>query len=415
MNKSNLKQLSQGAPDAMKHVEVLIVEDSAFERLRLAQIVNGFGHRTHEASNGEEALALMKTVSIDMIISDWSMPHMDGLSLCARVTADDRYGHPYFIMLTGRCQPGDLVQGMEAGADDFINKPASTEELRVRLNSGLRALALRRLLEQQNESITQTLERERMILQGLQQDIDAAAQMQLDYLPQEMSVEEMDYGYIYKPASGVSGDSLGLHPLGSNHIGFYLLDVSGQGIASGMHAMSIARRMTPFLKQDSLLYDEFDQIRAPDDVVRHLNEIYCSNDAAAYRVTLAYGVMDLKTGRGRICQAGPSQALLNAPGHDCVLLGESTVPIGVQAGAKYESSYFTLPSQGSLMLYSDGLIERDKASHKQDEYAVQMQEAFSQLDDLPAEQICRKLEAWVAKEPTDDDASALIIKRLSDD
>src|SRR5262249_52428973 len=85
-----------------------------------------------------------------LVISDWMMPEIDGPELVRRIRACPRLGYVYIIMLTARAQKGDVVEGMEAGADDFVTKPFDREELRVRLGVGERIVHLEHTLPQQN-------------------------------------------------------------------------------------------------------------------------------------------------------------------------------------------------------------------------------------------------------------------------
>jgi len=128
-------------------VNVLVVDDVRSERMRLAAMIGKYGYNILEASDGNEAYEVISQGRVEIVISDWQMPASGGLELCKRIVTGDR-NPPYFIMLTGRSSMDDLVEGMEAGADDFLAKPVEARELRVRLQAGLRVLQLRRELSQ---------------------------------------------------------------------------------------------------------------------------------------------------------------------------------------------------------------------------------------------------------------------------
>ena len=97
-----------------------------------------FGLKISTASDGKQALNVLENVRVDVVLSDWRMPNLNGLELCKIIGDKDKYGQPYFIMLTGQKQRADFIAAMDAGADDFIAKPAWGEELRVRLQAALR-------------------------------------------------------------------------------------------------------------------------------------------------------------------------------------------------------------------------------------------------------------------------------------
>jgi len=121
-------------------VKVLVVEDNKVERMRLHAVLQGMGLAVITAENATEALRFLKKNFVDIVLSDWRMPGVNGLDLCQRIAADPTFGRPYFIMLTGQSAGADFIAAMDSGADDFIAKPAWREELRVRLQAGIRSL-----------------------------------------------------------------------------------------------------------------------------------------------------------------------------------------------------------------------------------------------------------------------------------
>ena len=91
-----------------------------------------------------------------MVITDWMMPEMDGSGLLRRIRASQRPGYVYAILLTAKSQKEDLVEGMEAGADDFLTKPFDRDELRVRLRAGERIIRLEHHLRETQAALIQT-------------------------------------------------------------------------------------------------------------------------------------------------------------------------------------------------------------------------------------------------------------------
>jgi putative two-component system response regulator len=123
-------------------MQVLIVDDDPL-MLRLVQkVVVRLGHQVTTATNGHEALRLMRQGSYRLLLSDWEMPQMNGLELCRRVRERYCSNYVYIIMLTGRSGTQNIIDGLNAGADEFISKPVSPEELSVRIRTGERILTL---------------------------------------------------------------------------------------------------------------------------------------------------------------------------------------------------------------------------------------------------------------------------------
>jgi putative two-component system response regulator len=123
-------------------MQVLIVDDDkiALTVLRNALVHGGYDVVT--AKDGREALEIVRRGSCRLIISDWEMPQMDGIQLCRAIRSEDLLGYVYIILLTGRKLHEEKVEGLLAGADDFICKPFDPSELLARVRIAERILSL---------------------------------------------------------------------------------------------------------------------------------------------------------------------------------------------------------------------------------------------------------------------------------
>jgi DNA-binding response OmpR family regulator len=109
--------------------------------------LGSFGFWPVSATGGAEALKILRQPDPPQIIFlDVNMPGMDGLEVCRQIRRTPELKHLYIILLTGNTETIDLVNGIQAGADDYITKPFNRVQLRVRLNTGLRILALQKEL-----------------------------------------------------------------------------------------------------------------------------------------------------------------------------------------------------------------------------------------------------------------------------
>jgi two-component system, NtrC family, sensor kinase len=138
-------------------MKVLIAEDDPISRRLLQSYLERWGHEVVVAENGAEAWRLFEADAFPLVISDWMMPELDGLELIRRIRSHTeetrRPGYVYVILLTAKSQKEDLVEGMDAGADDFVSKPFDRDELRVRLREGERIVTLEWSLEEQNRAL----------------------------------------------------------------------------------------------------------------------------------------------------------------------------------------------------------------------------------------------------------------------
>ena len=125
-------------------MRILVAEDDPVSRRVLEAVLNRMGHSCESAQDGEEAWSQFQRAVPDVLITDWMMPGMAGPELCRRVRAT--YGPDcYVIMLTALSGDDEVRTAMDAGADDFLNKPLDRNLLAMRLAVAdrLRALRLR--------------------------------------------------------------------------------------------------------------------------------------------------------------------------------------------------------------------------------------------------------------------------------
>jgi len=123
-------------------MRVLVAEDDVVSALMLEHCLKQYGYEVTIVDNGQEAYDLVRTGQYQLVISDWAMPKMTGPELCRQIRKRPSSSYIYVILLTGHAGTECVVEGLDAGADDFITKPFQPEELHVRLRAGERILAL---------------------------------------------------------------------------------------------------------------------------------------------------------------------------------------------------------------------------------------------------------------------------------
>jgi putative two-component system response regulator len=123
-------------------MRVLVAEDDPVTAELLRASLVEFGYRPTVASNGYEALKHVRSGRYRLVVSDWSMPEMSGVELCRQIRRRHASGYIYIILLTSRSGTESVVEGLNAGADDFVTKPFEPEELALRLHAGERILSL---------------------------------------------------------------------------------------------------------------------------------------------------------------------------------------------------------------------------------------------------------------------------------
>lgn len=173
-------------------MRILIVDDDAFALGVLQQTLLDAGHEVSCAHDGEEALKILHETPFRLIISDWNMPNMTGDELCRRVREKKLPDYVYFILLTSREKPADIVAGLTAGADEFLTKPFNPLELQVRVRAAQRILALdtrdltifllAKLAESRDTDTGHHLERVRLYARILADDLLDTMQSEPDFV-----------------------------------------------------------------------------------------------------------------------------------------------------------------------------------------------------------------------------------------
>ena len=162
-------------------MKILVVDDDEIALEVARKVLVSDGHEVVLAENGAEALEVLMQNEIQIVISDWNMPNMDGIALCKNIRANSSVGYIYVMMITARNSKDDLLVGLSAGADDFITKPFVPAELLLRVRNAERILSLEttaltlfslaKLAESKDTDTGNHLERIRMYTRLLAQQI----------------------------------------------------------------------------------------------------------------------------------------------------------------------------------------------------------------------------------------------------
>lgn len=123
-------------------MQVIIVDDDPVSRQILKGILRKSGYEVIEMPDGQAAWEYLQKEPARLVITDWIMPRMDGLELIQKIRAAQSPNYVYILILTGKDDKSDVVDGLNAGADDYLTKPFHINELRARVKIGERILDL---------------------------------------------------------------------------------------------------------------------------------------------------------------------------------------------------------------------------------------------------------------------------------
>ncbi len=153
-------------------MKILIAEDDSITRRRLRHFLEKWGHQVITSENGLDALEHFLSKKIDIVITDWMMPEMDGLELVGHIRSRGRdEPYVYTILLTSRGDKKDMVIGLsEVGVDDYVVKPFDPDELRARLTVGERTVRLERTHREYGEGLEKIVQKQTRLIRQTQEE-----------------------------------------------------------------------------------------------------------------------------------------------------------------------------------------------------------------------------------------------------
>ncbi len=390
-------------------MKILLAEDDPISADILQTYLEKWGHEVVAAENGADAWKCFEQENITMVISDWMMPEMDGLELVRRIRSSGRAGYVYIILLTAKTKKEDLVQGMEAGADDFLSKPFDREELRVRLRAGERIVELEQQVAQSNQELREANGR-------MKRDLVAAANVQKALLPEALpESSSVRMAYDFQPCEELAGDILGAFWLDDENLAVYLLDVSGHGVAASLLSVTVSHFLSPKASSTSLLFREGSNgydIVAPREVANQLNRRFPMDLNTGQYFTLVYGIINRQQQEFRyVCAGHPGPIHLRRNAEPSIIKGTG-FPIGIM-DEDYEDASIRFEPGDRLFMYSDGITEASSEAGEQfgvNRLVVALQANFDKPLRRSLTGLSQHVEQWRGSEILQDDVSVLAVE-----
>ncbi|WP_270728657.1 PP2C family protein-serine/threonine phosphatase [Shimia sp. Alg240-R146] len=355
-------QPAEQAPDTGVIRRVLVVDDSRVQRRILSVSLKREGYEVIEAASGQDALEICREDLPDLILSDWMMPGMSGLEFCRELRALPQDAYCYFILLTSKSEKGEVAQGFDAGADDFLTKPVNGYELRARISAGERILRMQHELTNKNRVIGDTLDELQRLYDSLDADLLAAKKLQQSLVPDRFR----DFGQgavslLLQSSGHVGGDLVGHYRISDTRVGLYSIDVSGHGISSAL----ITARLAGYLSSSSpeqnvamqVYPDGSHEHLEPREVVARLNEIILDEMETEHYFTMLLADVDLETGKIVMAQAGHPHPLIQRVDGTIEQDGPGGLPIGLIPEAEFSQFELQMMPGDRLFMMSDGVTE----------------------------------------------------------
>ena len=257
-------------------------------------------------------------------------------------------------------------------------------------------------------------------------ELEAAAEIQRSLLPSHSPVRgKVKVAWKVRPCEELRGDTLNVFPLDSDHLGLYVLDVSGHGAAAAMLSVALHRLLTPVVGPTSLLTrpllrqpqddESMYEIASPAWVCMQLNTRFPMDPHAGIPqyFTLIYGVLNTESGHFRYAVAGhPPPVYVPSEGR-AMEIGEYGFPIGFFGDVRYEEQFITAEAGTRLYLYSDGLSDAVNL-HGEPFGRDRIKQTAEKSRDRPlhnaVSHLFDRVEVWSGGNKLEDDASVLAVE-----
>ena len=323
-------------------MKILIADDDSITRRLLQTILSKWGYQVMIAQDGDEAWRVLQGEDAPKLaILDWMMPGLDGIEICRRARQRLDAPYVYILLLTSKIRKEDIVEGMEAGADDYLTKPFNRHELEVRLGAGLRILDLQEALLASADELTQARTRETQTAAQLREAL-------LLGLPPALH-PGLEVAAVSVPGTVLEGDFYDFFPCGQSGLDIVLGDVQGQGLPAALIA---AATRTQFLR---VLHRAGDI--PPDRIVTQVSDAIGGQFLGRKSFeTLCYARFDPDAGSLSYVDCGHAPTLHFAKQtQTCRSLHGDNMPLGIAQSEEYRSAALSFGPGDQFLFSSEGI------------------------------------------------------------
>lgn len=335
--------------------KILIVDDSNTNRLLLSVILRKSGFETVEACDGEEAVACALEVMPDLILLDVMMPRMDGYEACRLLKEHEKTRDIPVVFLSAKAEAGDKIKGLELGGADYVTKPFNKGEVLARVRSQLKIRSLSRKLMETNRELSEKQRR-------LDEDLKMAAVIQQSLLPQKTPFfNDITITWRFKPCEHLGGDILNVFQLDAEHLGMYIIDISGHGVPAALVTMSVYHMLQVNSGYVTKEWKEppFYRLAGPAEVCDSLDKEYPIERFDKY-FTIVYLICDLAGKTIKYCNAAhPPPVLLRNDG-TLELLDKGGTIVGMGGIMAFEEDTRRFYPGDKIVFYTDGVTETER-------------------------------------------------------
>jgi serine phosphatase RsbU (regulator of sigma subunit) len=329
---------------------VLVVDDDENNRDMLSRQVAREGYQVQLASGGREALRLLDTERIDLVLLDVMMPEMDGYAVLQRMQSLAPRVHIPVIMISALDDMDTVIRCIELGAEDYLLKPFDAVLLRARMDACLEKKRLRDEVDRH--------------VQRIERELGLARSIQLAMVPNDFPVPTDDYPVgvhaTLQPAREIGGDLYDCFWIAPGRLCLVVADVADKGASAALY---MVRTKVEIRLIATLLAESGRRVPTAGEIVTRVNAELCRDNVHAMFVTLFLCIVDARTGELDCCNAGHNPPfLVAADGTVTRLPNAGNVPAGIDPSFTGVSDEAQLAAGGSLFVYTDGVTEATNES-----------------------------------------------------
>jgi sigma-B regulation protein RsbU (phosphoserine phosphatase) len=405
------------APDPVAADEsafILVVDDNEANRESLSRRLQRRGHRTQVAVDGVEALARISKDRYDLVLLDVMMPGMSGIEVLQQIRQTYSPSELPVIMATANHQSEDVVRALELGANDYVTKPIDFAVALARVNTQLhlrravlQILRLEQDLSGRNAELEQANERLHAAAAVAKRELDTAARIQVAMMPAASpATSGARFAWVFEPCDQLAGDSFDAFTVGDGLAAFYVLDVSGHGVAASLLAVAASRLLSITGEPESAA-----SAAEPAKAVERLNRRLPWDPLIGQFLTLFYATVDVRKRQLTYTSAGHPWAVHTTSEGKASWLDNSDLPIGV--GETYHQHTVALAPGDRVYLYSDGISEamdsqRDLFGMERVQAAVRQSAGLGLAESLV--QILSEVKRWRGGAKSRDDVTLVVME-----
>jgi len=360
---------------------LLLVEDSSTMRRMISTLLGDEGYVVETAVDGVDGLAKARAKVPELILTDYEMPEMDGPALCRALKEDPILRTTPVIMLTTLGATDNKLAGLTAGADDYIQKPKSPDEIRelfARIKARFRIADLSAELTERNRLLESAHKK-------LTFELDLARKVQAALMPKPPKPRGvLKMSVRYKPANQLGGDVYDFYRLDKERLGILVADISGHGVNSAM--------LSGMVK--SLASSLSAAVLEPGELMAGLDVQLENYFPDGYFCTGLYLIADESTGLLRYAGVGHPPAVIVGP-EGIRTLDSNPGLLGVGMVDGTSGGVDRLQPGESLLIYTDGLP--DAATPTEEMFGqARIEQLMSENKDKTPDEILSAIEKVVA-------------------